>query len=498
MSEPRLKWVPWTLAGVAILVAAGLAFLLLHFPFRREKITQALQDMSGGEVRIEKFTRVYFPSPGCVAEGVTIRGKLVSIRKLTIESSYLKLFQRLDRVQADGLVIRIPADRQNLLKPSSSKQSKRVITKFVADGAVLEIESRDPAGQPVRFEVPELRMGPLGSGHPFSYQTSLRLPKPPGEVRSSGNVGPWNSGESGSTPVSGTYSLKNADLGVFNGIEGSLASDGTFHGPLRHIDVDGTSLMPNFALRRSEHPIRLSSRFHAVVNGTDGDTTFERAAVKFQRTDIAAHGEVAGIAGTPGKTVAVDMTVADGRIQDLLRFFLKSPKAPMTGAISLHARAIVPPRDEKFLKKLQLVGDFGVGGAVFTKPQTQGKIDVLSERARGEKDEGDAESVISNLKGHVVLRDGIAQLSNVSFNVPGAVARLQGSYGLLSEAVNLHGTLTMEATVSEANKGVKSFLLKAVNPFFKKKGSNAGAVVPIKITGTYSHPSFGLALGEKR
>jgi hypothetical protein len=40
--------------------------------------------------------------------------------------------------------------------------------------------------------------------------------------------------------------------------------------------------------------------------------------------------------------------------------------------------------------------------------------------------------------------------------------------------------------------GWKSLLLKAVDPFFKKDG--AGAVLPIKITGTKSDPHFGLNL----
>jgi hypothetical protein len=38
--------------------------------------------------------------------------------------------------------------------------------------------------------------------------------------------------------------------------------------------------------------------------------------------------------------------------------------------------------------------------------------------------------------------------------------------------------------------GVKSKLLKLVDPFFAKDG--AGAVIPIRITGTKSSPKFGL------
>ncbi len=43
----------------------------------------------------------------------------------------------------------------------------------------------------------------------------------------------------------------------------------------------------------------------------------------------------------------------------------------------------------------------------------------------------------------------------------------------------------MDTDISHATTGFKSFLLKPLAPFFKKR--NAGAVVPIAITGTPGH-----------
>ncbi len=54
----------------------------------------------------------------------------------------------------------------------------------------------------------------------------------------------------------------------------------------------------------------------------------------------------------------------------------------------------------------------------------------------------------------------------------------------------------MEAKLSETQKGIKSILLKVVDPFFKK--GKAGAVLPIKITGTLKEPSVGLDLFGKK
>jgi hypothetical protein len=139
-------------------------------------------------------------------------------------------------------------------------------------------------------------------------------------------------------------------------------------------------------------------------------------------------------------------------------------------------------------------GDFGISDARF-KPNMQAGINKLSERASGEKDVENPEDVISDLKGHVTLRNGIATFSGVTFSVPGALAHLNGTFNLLNERINLHGTLAMKAELSQTTKGIKSFLLKALDPFFKKK--HAGAVVPVKITGTYAQPSYGLSLTGK-
>jgi len=60
----------------------------------------------------------------------------------------------------------------------------------------------------------------------------------------------------------------------------------------------------------------------------------------------------------------------------------------------------------------------------------------------------------------------------------------------MNEQVNLHGTLQVDTRLSKESTGIKSLLLKVVEPFLKKKG--AGEVVPVKLTGSYTHPSYGI------
>jgi hypothetical protein len=53
----------------------------------------------------------------------------------------------------------------------------------------------------------------------------------------------------------------------------------------------------------------------------------------------------------------------------------------------------------------------------------------------------------------------------------------------------------MQARLSQTTTGFKSFLLKAVDPFFRKNGKT---VLPIKISGTREHPQFGLDLHHRQ
>jgi hypothetical protein len=49
--------------------------------------------------------------------------------------------------------------------------------------------------------------------------------------------------------------------------------------------------------------------------------------------------------------------------------------------------------------------------------------------------------------------------------------------------------------VFPVTQGAKALILKILDPFFKKK--RVGYIVPVKITGTYEHPSFGLDLNDR-
>jgi hypothetical protein len=158
--------------------------------------------------------------------------------------------------------------------------------------------------------------------------------------------------------------------------------------------------------------------------------------------------------------------------------------------MNFRTQVLVSPGKRPFIERVNLKGDFGIDAASFSRSTTQEKVDNLSQLAQGDKKSDDPASVVESLKGHVVLNNAIATFSDLSFSVPGALAHLHGTYALLTQQINFHGSLQLDHKLSKGSTGVKSVLLKSLEPLLKKK--NAGEIVPIRIGGTFSHPSYGL------
>lgn len=130
--------------------------------------------------------------------------------------------------------------------------------------------------------------------------------------------------------------------------------------------------------------------------------------------------------------------------------------------------------------------------AFFENRHTQESLDALSRRGRGKPGNQAISDVPSNIRGNLQVRDAQAQFSTLEFKVPGAFVSLKGSYGLKTEVIDLHGSLQLSSKLSQTTTGLKSVWLKALDPLFRD--GSGGSVLPIKITGPRSNPSFGLEL----
>jgi hypothetical protein len=110
---------------------------------------------------------------------------------------------------------------------------------------------------------------------PWPFRANLTNPTPPGRIQTAGTFGPWQADEPSETPLAASYRFENADLGVFDGIAGILNSSGSFNGVLERIEVDGTTSMPAFALADVGNGMPLETRFHSIVDGTNGNTLLQ-------------------------------------------------------------------------------------------------------------------------------------------------------------------------------------------------------------------------------
>jgi hypothetical protein len=170
----------------------------------------------------------------------------------------------------------------------------------------------------------------------------------------------------------------------------------------------------------------------------------------------------------------------------------------MTGGLQMKTKLHIRPGPESVSKKIGLKGGFTMRQIHFTNPEVEDKVDMLSLRAQGDPKAAKpgAEDVYSQMVGQFVMVDGKLRFSKLNYTLPGADVSLVGEYTLDGERFEFAGKVRTKAKVSQmVGSKWKSLLLKPVDPFFKKDG--AGAVIPVKVSGTRSAPKFGLDLGHK-
>jgi len=503
----------WIIAGVAsvVLVLAGLQIAARHMTSSvHDRIIAALEDHFESRVELKSLDVTLFPSARLTASGLVLKHKsrtdvppLIMIDRLTADTSLLELLRtptRISRVRLQGLQIHVIAGKvhsaQNRSPGAERKTPRFVISEVVSDGAVLETIPKSADKVPLVWELQHLTLKEAGPDKPMTFTSELTNGKPPGQIQTAGSFGPWNKDEPSLTPVSGRYTFRDADLSVFKGISGRLSSEGAYNGVLQRIEVQGQTDTPEFAVNVSGNRVHLTTKYQAVVDGTDGTTYLQPVDAAFGHTSLVARGVVLSKHGVKGKTISLDVAVREGRLEDLLRLAVKG-KPSMTGATSFRTSFLLPPGDQDVSERLQLKGTFDIGTARFLKPESQAKVDKLSNRGRGQTaHEVNDFSVASNFRGAFSLRGGVIQFTNLAFNVPGVEVLVDGTYALEKQEIDLHGTARLQARLSQTTTGFKSLLLKAVDPFFAKKG--AGAVLPIKIQGTGDSPTFGLDFGHKK
>jgi hypothetical protein len=403
---------------------------------------------------------------------------------------------KVDTIYVNGLTMNIPPkeDRRQVsaLGQSSGKMSIYVDS-FVCTGARLLINTSKPGKLPLQFDIKDLVLKDIGPGQPLHFVATLVNPKPVGDIQSSGLFGPLNDESPRDSAVAGSYSFTNADLGTLKGIGGTLSSTGTYSGKLGLIEVEGETDTPDFRIAVSGHRVPLHTNFHAIVDGTDGDTYLQPVKARVLHSSFTARGKVVRMRNATGHDIELDVHLGEANIEDLLRLGVKTDPPIMTGPITMRTRLSLQPGDEDIANRLKLAGQFHIPKANFTNEKIQDRIDSISLRSRGQPKaarEKPDENVPSDLQGTFALREGVLSFSFLHFQIPGTHADMTGQYSLDGNTFDLHGTLKFDAKLSQMMTGWKSILLKPVDPFFSKHG--AGTELPFHINGTRDEPRFGL------
>jgi hypothetical protein len=452
-------------------------------------------DVSGGGLRI-------FPPDEVVEAGAT--SPLIAVKSFTFHAGLRGLFLKPTHIGAlhiTGMRITIPP-RQMRQQSRATHRNPRGKIKILVDTLIFDdshivIQNINPDKDPKDWVLQHIVAQNFGPYKPLRYDALLSNAIPRGEIHAAGNFGPWNTEVPGDSSITGHYTFDHAYLNTIHGIGGTLQSAGEFAGQLDRIAVTGVTDTPDFSLDSANHPVPLHTSFHATVDGLSGDTYLMPVNARLGRSDLTCSGAIVNVRGK-GHIINLDVHVPNGHIEDFLRLAVKSREPMMTGRLTMHSKLNIPPGKESVARKIELKSTFNLREIHLTNPKTEDKLDELSLRAQGRPKDAKpgAADVHSTMSGDFIMRFGRIDFSKLDYTLPGATIQLAGHYGVTGDQFEFAGDVRTQAKLSQmVASRWKSWLLKPVDPFFHRDG--AGALIPIKVTGTKDDPSFSLDLHRK-
>jgi hypothetical protein len=508
---------------VLLICAAIAGEILLHRaePILKAKVIESLSARFDSRVELDEFHVSLLHRLGVSGEGLRLyplhipaSAPLFAVKRFSFYTTWKQLLQspiHIDRVRVSGLEIHMPPKSERSNMPNARPQGSHIkisVGEVVSDDALLVIDTDKPGKVPLQFNIRQLHLSSIRAGQPMQFYAVLINPKPVGNIDTHGEIGPFDEESPADTPVRGEYAFYNADLGPLQGIGGTLSSNGRYEGPLDRITVDGTTTTPNFSLDVPGRPVPLNTKFHAIVDGVNGDTYLQPVDAWLLGSHIVAKGDVVRYPNVPGHDIRLDVTLGPAHIQDVLELAGPHKTPLMTGDMQMHTSFHLPPDHVAVMDRLQLAGAFALKNAHFTSEQFQSKVDELSLRGEGQAKEARQEgkamqnggsgssseaNVASTVRGDFTFGNGKITLKNLEYRVPGADIALDGTYTVSGEQFDFTGAARLDAKISQMVTGWKSLLLKPVDPFFSKHGQT---VVPIRITGTRTSPHIGLDFGH--
>jgi hypothetical protein len=493
-----------TVCGILALLSPKISVLV------RERFRRTLSERFESTVEFSDFRFVLFPRPTAVFIGLNLlyhdrkdMPPLIRVAQVSVSMQWRGFFVRplrIKRLTLQGLQITFPP-RQAGSRPTQNRNGLRAhgtypieIERVLADDAQIVLLRADARKTPLVFDLHHLTLESVSLGRPAHFEATLTNAVPRGEIYTSGLFGPWDSQTPRETPIDASYRFDQADLSSINGLRGILSSNGTFSGPLDYLDVQGTTITPNFTLRRVANPMELRTVFAATVDGTNGNTYLHSVRAQFLRSSVSVKGEIADrYADIPGRTIDLDVASDSARAEDLIRLAVSTTRPVLKGPVKFRAKIRIPEEDRDLGDRLAITAQFSVAEGHFTNPEVQDKVDLLSRKAQGEPKNTDIAEVPSQLVASMNCREALLSFPEIRFLVPGARLELAGTYRLGTGDLDFQGNLLLDAKLSQTTTGPKSLFLKAIDPFFR--GEHGGARIPVMVGGTQAQPRFGLGHG---
>jgi hypothetical protein len=503
------------LTGALLLLAAARIFAAKFEPEARRQAIRYLEQHFNSRVTLEHL-QIRLPSVSLVAllmhQG---RGTIARVEGQNLSLSYqgrsdipplltIQSFQctldlgtlrqshpRVARVALAGVTIVVPpkGDSPASENHNSEPASSLIIDNLDFSNTRLVVLPKLAGRKPLEIVLQQLHLESAGAAQQMKYQAVLTNPRPPGQIQSQGTFGPWNREDPGGSPLEGDYVFSHADLGVFKAIAGTLESDGHFAGTLSAVRVHGKATVPDFRLKTSGNPIPLETQFDAVVDGTNGNTVLQPVHARLRNTVFQTSGAIIKHEQNGRRAIDLDVIMPPGgRIEDLLLLAMKG-KPFMSGLIRMRAKISIPPLSGNVKEKLMLNGTFDIAQGDFLRDAVQDKVDELSRRGQGHPNDPNVDNVFSHMAGTFRLQDQVITFNRLDFEVSGAAVALHGQYRMADDGLDFHGTLKLQAKVSQTLGGWKRWVAVPLDPFFAKNG--AGTFLKIQVVGSAKSPKFG-------
>jgi len=523
-------------AGVVVLVIAAEVIARRAQPLLHDRVVSALSakfrapvSLDGPSISVwrglvvvgSNLTIATAPSNGAAPAPPLLRVK--SFRFHVSLLDLIGLSEHIDTVHIEGLELHVAPSQPSAppAAPADTSADTASVGKILCSDAHIYIQSSDaiesstPGAAPLHFDIENLQLKDLSVTTAIPYEADIVYERPAVRVHLSGSFGPWNNGNPGATPLDGSYSTSNIHLDGAAGLNGRLTSSGQFSGHLAGVVAQGKLDSPGLALQESAHPVKMDATYHITVDGITGDTTFDALHVNLPRGEVDAQGKMHILPGegdAAGPDINLDLTIPQGRIEELLEIGTNTRPTLMSGNLTLHTHLHIPPGAGSVEQRFQASGSLAINTVHLGDPKLQQDINSLSSVSQGNLGAltgavkmalptggSSAPPVSSNVTATFDLDRGLMTVSSLLYTVPGSKVQLHGVYSLARNAFDFKGHYSPDA------------LRKAAPPDQQKSGGFAGGLgglgenlfhglskvadiqVPIEITGVGSNVKLSIS-----